>query len=215
MNAPVLFIGSNPNIRRDCVFPRWHPGRNPEFTLNGEEINSKGIYETLRDRLTANINEKGNPCALKIEGGAVSPYEVSYWRGIRMVMDEIAERFGIVSRSMKGKEHTERLMRSVLSSEVIFFGSKNETYSGNLERLCCFWDKFTVPLLRNCRAKVIVLVGGKANDTFVRAAKTKTGKQQGRLQVFTMPRNSCSVRILTPRLSAFVSFEPAFSPATT
>ena len=164
LKAPVLFLSSNPNIKKDCIFPRWHVNENPEFTLDGKSINPEGIYEFLRDRLKIRINDKGNPCALKKSEGKEESYEVPYWRGLRMIMEAIASEFEIGEND--DEDRIERLMRSVLSAEIIFFGSKNETYTQDSDRLCYFWNKFITPLLKNCAAKVIILVGNKAKDTF-------------------------------------------------
>ena len=59
-----------------------------------------------------------------------------------MIMEAIASEFEIGEND--DEDRIERLMRSVLSAEIIFFGSKNETYTQDSDRRCYFWNKFII-----------------------------------------------------------------------
>ena len=57
-------------------------------------------------------------------------------------------------------------MRSVLSAEIIFWGSKRSEYATDTERLLYFWEKFTVPMLEKCGAKIVFLTGCPSHRAF-------------------------------------------------
>ncbi|MBQ2616497.1 MAG: hypothetical protein IJG51_06125 [Synergistaceae bacterium] len=85
----------------------------------------------------------------------------SYWNGMALVMNSLLG----FPKECETSGHTKKLMRSVLSAEVIFWGTKTQIGAGNNKkklldaRLDYFWDNFAVPLLSQCGAKILFLVG--------------------------------------------------------
>ena len=119
------------------------------------------MYEFFRDRLTnAYIDRTGAPNAKYTDG---TNFPVSFWRGMYKTMNILA---GISMNGRNIADHCRRLMRSVLSAEIIFWGSKDSKHAKDPEHLRYFWEKFTVPMLNKCGAKVILLTGGPAHDVF-------------------------------------------------
>ena len=163
LQAPVLFLSVNPAVTQNCLFPRWHVGNNT-FTFAGQGTQTKNeseVYEFFRDRLTgAHINKSGSPCAKYTNG---KDFSVSYWLGMYKTMNILA---GIPMYSRTIEDHCRRLMRSVLSAEIIFFGSKDSKHATDREHLLYFWEKFTVPMLEKCGAKIIFLTGGPVQRAF-------------------------------------------------
>lgn len=163
LNAPVLFLSFNPAVTQGCYFPRWHVG-NDTFTFAGNGTPAKSdqqVYEFLRDRLiNTYIDYNGTPHAWTVQG---SSFPVSYWRGMYKTMNILA---GISQGSRTIADHCRRLMRSVLSAEIIFWGSKKSECATETERLLYFWERFTVPMLEKCGAKIIFLTGGPSHRVF-------------------------------------------------
>lgn len=163
LQAPVLFLSFNPAVTQNCLFPRWHIG-NHTFTFAGQGTPTKDesqVYEFFRDRLTsAYIDNTGAPNAQYTNG---NNFPVSYWRGMYKTMNILA---GIPQDGKTITDHCHRLMRSVLSAEIIFFGSKDSKHATDIKHLLYFWDKFTVPMLKECGAKIIFLTGGATQEAF-------------------------------------------------
>ncbi len=61
---------------------------------------------------------------------------------------------------------TNKLMRSVLSTEVIFWGSMNEQHATDIDTLKYFWRNFTEPMIQNSGAELIFIVGTRTKRTF-------------------------------------------------
>lgn len=163
LQAPVLFLSFNPAVTQNCLFPRWHIG-NHTFTFAGQGTHIKDesqVYEFFRDRLTsAYIDNTGAPNAQYTNG---NNFPVSYWRGMYKTMNILA---GIPQDGKTITDHCHRLMRSVLNAEIIFFGSKDSQHATDIKHLLYFWDKFTVPMLKECGAKIIFLTGGATQEAF-------------------------------------------------
>ena len=210
LNAPVLFLSINPAITPRCFFPRWHPsadGIQDRFTLAGldgagnsvytlTDISGNGIanditgncdkeiYNFLTNRFqdTCTRPDTGNLDAIVVDGNNTCQprgREVRYWSGMKRVMEELIGNPGCFAPA----DHTKRLMRSVLSSEVIFWGTQSQDDAGNdndetlNKRLDYFWEKFAVPLLKNCGAKILFLVGANSTrEVFNRALCVKNGE---------------------------------------
>lgn len=173
--APVLFLSINPAITHRCFFPRWHV-HGDVFTLAGLDdsgssnynitdingttisncVDDGKIYSFLTNRFqeTPLTPDAGNLDAVVVDGYhrcIPRGYEVKYWRGMKDVMTCLLG---------DGFTDTRRLMRSVLSAEIIFWGTKRENNVNNsLNRLQYFWNAFVSPLLRNCGAEILFLVG--------------------------------------------------------
>ena len=191
LQAPVLFLSSNPGVTYRCFFPRWHSYEG-FFTMGGldesgnevYDINVAGknehnhvagverIYEFLRDRFqTTYVNpSSGYPDAWVIGDG--NKGGVQYWQALRRIMNSLLG-FVDAEKPVHRIEHTRRLMRSVLSTEIIPFGSQGE-YGASDDAMNFYRDKFIVPLLKKCGAKIIFLVGNKVRECFNRASKTIT-----------------------------------------
>lgn len=197
MQAPVLFLSINPAITQYCVFPRWHPAAGI-FTLGGENADGgtafnvncggtispnviaapAGVYDFLRDRLRlAQTTANGGPYAWKIDAAAknanaavntAQPFYVSYWGKL---LPPVMNMFHPNIAGLPAQTHTQNLMNSVLSSEIIFWGSKNAIGTRKIGTLMYFWDKFVVPLLTNCGASLLFLVGADTLRTFNRILK--------------------------------------------
>ena len=109
------------------------------------------------------VIDSTNNCEPKKDG-------VKNWEGIRDAMHLLLGfPDGMIPQTKV--EHTRRLMRSVLSAEVIFFGSQKEYGADNEDTLDYFWSRYVLPLLNNCSAKILFLCGGKVIDTFNRYMK--------------------------------------------
>lgn len=207
MDAPILFLSINPAITHRCFFPRWHASIN-RFTLagldsgnsvynltdiHGQQIANditancdSVIYDFLSNRFQdtfANQNT-GNLAAIVVDGTnkcVNAGRDVSYWRGMKFVMERLLGN----PKHFSPEEHTKRLMRSVLSSEVIFWGTKRQAAVVMTDaRLDYFWREFTVPMLKNCGAKILFLVGANSTrEVFNRALQLRNG------ELFSLPRN--------------------------
>lgn len=200
LQAPILFLSSNPGVTYRCLFPRWHPVRGfftmgglddegneiypitytddagVPHTVNNQIYSVETMYEFLRDRLsgTTYVNpDSGYPNAWVIGGGnicAPRPYGVKYWQALRKIMNRL---LGFVDATTPQDriDRTRRLMRSVLSTEIIPFGSQGE-HGVNDNALDYCFKKYTIPLLKKCGAKIIFLVGREVREYFNSVAKT-------------------------------------------
>ncbi len=200
INAPVLFLSINPAITHRCFFPRWHV-QEDVFTFAGlnasgspyydltdihgrkipNVISDEEIYGYLTNRfqdtpLTHETIDKktgkkgGRNLAAIIVDDYYSCYphrkEVRYWSGMKGAMSCLLG---------NGFTNIKRLMRSVLSAEIIFWGTKEEKNVNNsMPRLQYFWNSFVDPLLRNCGAKILFLVGATST---LQAFNTVTGNK--------------------------------------
>ena len=140
------------------------------------------IYEFLTNRfLTACLDHRGTPdehrdvwypnawiirddniCTGKETREEGGQRGVPYWQGIRNTMELL---LGFKLHSRITKDETRRLMRPVLSTEIISWGSQ-AGFGADDERLKYFWNRFTVPMLENCGARIIFLSGKDAQNTF-------------------------------------------------
>lgn len=190
INAPVLFLSINPAITHRCFFPRWHV-QEDVFTLAGLDNNGSPYYDLtdIHGRKIPNVISDGEiysyltnrfqdtpltPGAGNLSAVLVNnnnccvrkPGKVEYWYGMKEAM-----------RCLLGDSctNTKRLMRSVLSAEIIFWGTKREKNVNNsMLRLQYFWNSFVDPLLRNCGAKILFLVGATST---LQAFNTVTGNK--------------------------------------
>ena len=194
LKAPVLFLSFNPGITQGCVFPRWHPDKNlftwcglrkedsgdytGNYTIEYDGIQKinviqdvKKIYKYLRDRLIDTyIDDSGkiyiwekkqfdrNNKILTCQKGSKP---IKFWNELLVDMMNL-----LIGSTEQSREHTQRLMRSVLSAEIIFWGSKNGEGAQDEERLKYFWENFTAPIIKHCGADLLYLVGEKTIDTF-------------------------------------------------
>ena len=86
---------------------------------------------------------------------------IKFWNELLVDMMNL-----LIGSTEQSREHTQRLMRSVLSAEIIFWGSKNGEGAQDEERLKYFWENFTAPIIKHCGADLLFLVGEKTIDTF-------------------------------------------------
>ncbi|MBR0149778.1 MAG: hypothetical protein IJP89_00275 [Synergistaceae bacterium] len=171
IQAPILFLSINPGLTYHCYFPRWYPsndGTTDRFDLDGCNITEEGIYNFLTTRLhddntfgyASHIDSaKGGYPNAVIRGGTFKREGVPYWK---RMCEATRQLLNIPAVGIDfGK-----LMRSVLSAEVIFWGSKNQDGGWGQKTLNYYWDKFVVPLLEKCGAEILILVGHSALTTF-------------------------------------------------
>lgn len=198
LQAPILFLSSNPGITYRCLFPRWHPCGG-FFTMGGTDdtgneiyditctdkvkntqtvknqvAGAEEIYEFLRDRLseTTYVNpDSGYTDAWVIGAGNICKNKggVQYWQALRRIMNNLLGFVDAITPQYRIK-HTQRLMRSVLSIEIIPFGSQKE-HGVSDDVIDFYFSKYTVPMLKNCGARIIFLVGKAVRKCFNRAAK--------------------------------------------
>ena len=190
--APILFLSSNPAITPRCFFPRWHPAEAPQderFSLGGLAVggiltylDGEGREESVKNFIgpedimhylvhrfqTTRISSHGslNVWVVDSEGrrqpkrnAKGSEANVQFWNRIRDIMGCL---LGIKDKS---PENTRLLMKHVLSTEIIPFGSMNQ-YGVTAPMLRYCWKTFTQPLLDACCAEVFVLLGAKVRDVF-------------------------------------------------
>lgn len=182
-----MFLSFNPAITQGCVFPRWHPDKdlftlcgiredgNQNYTVNFDGIqkanvfqNVSQIYDFLRDRLVdySYVNDNGSLFAWVKDnfdadtGLTCRRSYVQFWNAL--LVDMMNFLMGYTSRTL----NTQKLMRSVLSSEIIFWGSKRGVGANNKQRLQDFWEKYTTPVIKYCGADILFLVGGNTIETF-------------------------------------------------
>ncbi|MBQ6772724.1 MAG: hypothetical protein IJP48_01550 [Synergistaceae bacterium] len=186
VQAPVMFISSNPAITQNCIFPRWHSGSG-NFTLAGQDapdsinyndentsniLNApEEIYNFLRDRL---LKAKTHPTGaggsyawtVNPDDKSKSSYKiVSFWRdGLRKIMNGLYPNRD--KKNINNGEHTQGLMNAALSTEIIFWGSMKEAHAKNINTLNFFWEHFTEKIIKNSGAVMIFLVGERALETF-------------------------------------------------
>ena len=211
IEAPILFLSSNPGITQNCLFPRWHVDEG-NFTLGGksnitiaykdDDGNSvelpneiapeEGLYDFFTNRFqeswATKITAKGyiNALLFKDRKLAGKRCGVSYWRGMHNFMEKFLIESGEKDKDKLSKYKKEyknlgrMIMAPVLSAEIVPFGSQREIGVKNNDALLDYcWEKFTCPLLENCGARILVLVGSLVTDTFGRSL----GLQNGTIKV--------------------------------
>lgn len=212
LEAPILFLSSNPAITPYCLFPRWHPDKDPQkdsFSLGGtlgkvelnckdddgdtirkykNSISQEDIYDFFTNRFQESpsfidhdgkgtavfsvwVRDDNNPANFVRRNDAVS-----YWRGMRDVMRLLLN--GVKGNTVPFQEDELcALMRPVLSAEFVPFGSMNE-YGLNDELMSYYWENFAWPLLKNCGAKIIFLVGKYVREAFLKAVLQEKYKKK-------------------------------------
>ena len=141
LNATVLFIGSNPGLTKDCLFPRWHPdgsltlgGLDAPVVMNGDNGDVYTNYITY-DEAKNFITERFQHTKVNPDNGYLNAYilgdngrltgkpgGVAYWRGMYDMMKELLNNYPDSDTAGHGR----RLMTRVLSTEVVPFGSADE-----------------------------------------------------------------------------------------
>ena len=79
---------------------------------------------------------------------------------------------GFAPYSRITKDETRRLMRPVLSTEIVFWGSQAGAGANGKERQQYFWNRFVVPMLNMSGGRIIFLVGMDVQKTFRRVQTT-------------------------------------------
>ena len=121
-----------------------------------------------------------------------------HWQGMRYIMDKFSNGLNLQYRNNDNVKHTQGLMHSVLSSEVIFWGSQGEQHAKDSATLQYFWNHFVVPLLQNCGVRIIFLLGGEVQKTFDTCTDLGVGNGSfinvknlnGNFTIVTMPHPS-------------------------
>lgn len=231
LQAPVLFLAGNPAVTHRCLFPRWHPNINGglftlgglrgtadgnfKITVAGKSINNivspSDIYDFLTMRFwncafTGNgINMNPNAWVIDDNLNCKGRHRgVKYWGHMRKVMDKLVS-MGIpgFAADPNPQMHTKRLMSSVLSSEVIFWGSMDGAVNMTDTELQFFWNNYTSAILNQCGACILVLVGRKALNTFSRISETAIPMGfSGRVPAF------CGNKFYIAAITDPSSFEP-------
>lgn len=201
LRAPILFLSDNPGVTFQCLFPRWHPVMDI-FTLGGGKLDKsitytddlgnfislpnrimpeEGIYDFLSNRFARTyIDGSGNPDAWIIQPDdtcAPKPQGVLFWKGMRDFMEQLVGN----PQQTPQPRHTRKLMKSVLSSEIIPFGSQDQFGAEDDDIVAYYWDNFVVKLLKHCGAKILVLVGGKTRKAYLRSLTRLFGIQSPQL----------------------------------
>jgi hypothetical protein len=193
--APLLFVGSNLGFTPSSLAPR----------LKGKDVNGEVIFEMFDENTGAwvhkGINDvrdfcynvfqnthttnSGNLTVRRlIKGGKLSskPGGVPYWKGMR---DSTEKFFGKEYFDMKysgrypnqnknNAKYTKLIMEKVASTEIVPFGSQDESVLDNNLLTHC-WSEFTEKIIAESDAKLVILVGSKAKDTFIQLASPTNG----------------------------------------
>lgn len=139
-----------------------------EQTLTNKGISCEYVYKFFTERFqTTYVNEdSGLPDAWVIRDNNTCEHKggVRYWQDLRKIMAKILGVEGDNSVST-----TRKLMRHVLSAEIVPFGSQEERGVTDSVLESC-WGSYAVPLLKNCGAEIIFLVGVKTQEIFGKLA---------------------------------------------
>ena len=171
--APILFLSSNPAFNFDEVSPRFFPNSGklfvPEHIEDGSKKGKKEIkpdsYDSyIKPFFLSRIHKIINGQSLHIPLKNGKTKAVPYWGCVRNNTKTLLP--CTLLKSYKSKEKIREIMKYAVCMEIVPFRSNKER--GVPDALDKCWDTFTKHLLELSKASVIVLVGNKVLDCFVK-----------------------------------------------
>ena len=149
------------------------------------------------------VIRSGNTCTGKNDEDKGGKNGVNYWHGIRNTMELL---LGFNPYSRITKDETRRLMRPVLSAEMVFWGSQGSKGTGG-KRTKYFWDRFVTPMLENCGAKIMFVVGKSSTLKTFREILIQSG------EVYSPFRNKFGEEIMIAAVNHFAQTGQNYSQA--
>ena len=179
LNAPILFLSSNPAFNFFEASPRLHKdgsitipahGNNPE-----EYMKLESIQNFLRCRIQDSPENQNSPQVLNIPLINGNPLgqnidSVSYWGNVRNRTEGLLPANLTAgwkaNPELSQKDYARKIMKYAVCTEIVPFRSSAQNGVNNNSLSFC-WDNFAQRILSIAGASVFILVGQSALNTFV------------------------------------------------
>jgi hypothetical protein len=183
--APVLFLGSNPGFTPRSFAPRLHMldgetfytfepdnagAKATRYSLDDVKIFCRDIFQSddyspIDSKLSFSVSVIARNGTKKPKNNGVPYWNVGYRFAEKLL--EMDKGYSDNAILTDRKRHMRDVMKNVVFMEVVPFASKSDGVLSDALLDWC-WQNFTEKILPLAAAPVVVLVGNRARDTFLR-----------------------------------------------
>ena len=172
LNAPILFLSSNPAFNFNEASPRYMGNGKivmPAHENNPEEgVDLDYIKNFLRYRIQSSpAYSTRDDLGIPLKDGNV--YRVNYWKNVKNRIEEILPdsikktwQAMVQNGEMTQRNYAQKLMKYAVCMEIVPFRS-NGQFGVNQSSINYCWDKFTQKILALSGASIFVIVGNNNN----------------------------------------------------